>query len=142
MRRPLLLCELPQGDPGPLSHSLSQRGRDKEGDLFCFVTLSLLSSNLERETAFLIKGATGMEVQFEPDVQAKLEQMARESGRAAAELVKDAVAGYVHEVAGTSQILNSRYDDIKSGKVKLVSGDDVFARLREKSEAHRAKPGS
>jgi predicted DNA-binding protein len=83
-----------------------------------------------------------MEVQFEPDVQAKLEQMARESGRAAAELVKDAVAGYVDEVAGTSQMLNSRYDDIKSGKVKLVSGEDVFARLREKSEAHRAKQGS
>jgi hypothetical protein len=83
-----------------------------------------------------------MEVQFEPDVQAKLEQMARDSGRAAAELVKDAVAGYVDEVAGTSQILNSRYDDIKNGKVELVPGDEVFARLREKSEAHRAKPGS
>jgi predicted DNA-binding protein len=82
-----------------------------------------------------------MEVQFEPDVQAKLERMALESGRAAAELVNEAVAGYVDEVAGTSLMLNSRYDDIKTGKAKLVSGEDVFTRLREKSEA-RTKPGS
>jgi hypothetical protein len=34
-----------------------------------------------------------MEVQFEPAVQAKLEQIARESGRTAVDLVQDAVAG-------------------------------------------------
>jgi len=83
-----------------------------------------------------------MEVQFEPDVQAKLERMARESGRAAVELVQDAVAGYVDELAGTRIMLDSRYDDLKSGRVKLIPGDEVFARLREKSEARRAKPGS
>lgn len=83
-----------------------------------------------------------MEVQFEPNVQAKLERMARESGRAAVELVQDAVAGYVDELASTREMLNSRYDDIKSGKVKLIPGDEVLARLREKSEARRASPGS
>ena len=83
-----------------------------------------------------------MEVQFEPNVQAKLEQLARESGRAAVELVKDAVAEYVDDLAGTREMLDGRYDDIKSGKVKLLSGDMVFARLREKSDARRATPGS
>ncbi len=42
-----------------------------------------------------------MEVQFERNVQAKLEQMARESGRAAVELVQDAVPGYVDELAAS-----------------------------------------
>lgn len=83
-----------------------------------------------------------MEVQFEPDVQAKLDQMARESGRAAAELVRDVVAGYFDELAGTREMLNSRYDDMQSGSVKLIPGNEVFARLREKSEALRAKSGS
>jgi len=78
-----------------------------------------------------------MEVQFEPDVQAKLEQMARESGRSAAELVRDAVAGYVDELAGTHGMLNSRYDDIKNGKVKLIDGEDAFARLHERIDARR-----
>jgi len=83
-----------------------------------------------------------MEVQFEPALQAKLEQIARESGRAAADLVHDAVAGYVDELAETRQMLDSRYDDIKSGKVKLIPGDEVEAHFREKSAARRLQPGS
>jgi len=80
-----------------------------------------------------------MEVQFEPSLQAKLEQIARESGRAAADVVHDAVAGYVDELAEMGRMLDSRYDDIKSGRVKLIPGDEVFAKLRAKSEARRAK---
>lgn len=78
-----------------------------------------------------------MEVQFEPDVQAKLDQLALESGRSAAEFVKDAVTGYVDELAGTRALLNSRYDDIKSGKVKLIDGEEAFARLHERIDARR-----
>lgn len=80
-----------------------------------------------------------MEVQFEPALQAKLDQIARESGRAAAELVQDAVAGYVDELAETRQMLDSRYDDIKSGKVKLIPGDEAFTRLMAKTEAERQR---
>lgn len=80
-----------------------------------------------------------MEVQFEPDVQAKLEQIARESGRAPEDLVQDAVAGYVDELAETRRMVDSRYDDIKSGRVKLVPGEEVFARLRGRSEARRSQ---
>ena len=78
-----------------------------------------------------------MEVQFEPDVQAKLDQLARESGRSAAEFVKDAVAGCVDELADTREMLNSRYDDIENGKVKLIPGDEIEAFFREKSAAAR-----
>ena len=84
-----------------------------------------------------------MEVQFEPAVQAKLDQIARESGRAAADLVQDAVAGYVDGLSETRQMLDSRYDDVKSGKVKLIPGDEVEAYFREKSAAaRRSQPGS
>ncbi len=71
-------------------------------------------------------------MQFEPEVQAKLEQMARESGRDAVELVRDAVAGYSDEGAGLREMLDSRYDDIKSGKVKLIDGERAFAQLHER----------
>ena len=74
-----------------------------------------------------------MEVQWEPALQANLDQITHESGRAAADLVHDAVAGYVDELAETRRILDSRYDDIKSGKVKLIPGDEVASVLREKS---------
>jgi len=76
-----------------------------------------------------------MEVHFKPDVQAKLEQMARDSGRPADELVQDAVAGLCDDLAGTREMLDSRYDDIKSGRVKLIPGEEAFARLRERIDA-------
>jgi predicted transcriptional regulator len=78
-----------------------------------------------------------MEVQLTPDMQAKLDQLATETGRAKDEFVLDAMAGYFDELVQVRDMLDSRYDDIKSGKVKLIPGDEVTARLREKSAAHR-----
>ena len=78
-----------------------------------------------------------MEVQFEPAVQATLDRIARESGRAAVDLVQDAVSGYVRELAETREMLDSRYDDIKSGNVKLIAGEEAFARLHERLDARR-----
>ena len=83
-----------------------------------------------------------MEVEFEPALQAKLEQIARESGRAATDLVQDAVAGYVDELAEMRQMLDSRYDDIRSGKVKMIPGDEVEAYFREKSAVARRSQSS
>ena len=80
-----------------------------------------------------------MEVHFRPDVQAKLEQMARETGLPSEELVEDAVVGLFDELAYVRQTLDRRYDDLESGKVKPISGEEVFARLRAKSAARRAE---
>ena len=81
-----------------------------------------------------------MEVQFTPELEQKLNTLAALSGRPADDVVRDAVAGMVEDLAGTGEMLEHRYDEIKSGKVNLVSGDEVFARLRAKSEAFRQKP--
>ena len=79
-----------------------------------------------------------MEVHVKPEVQAKLDQMVRESGRPSDELVEDALIGYFDELEYTREMLDSRYDDLESGKVKLIGGDEVRARLRAKSAARRA----
>jgi hypothetical protein len=78
-----------------------------------------------------------MEVHFTPEVQAKLERWTNETGRPADELLEDALAGYFDELASTREMLNSRYDDLKSGRVKPVSGAEVRARLKAKSDAWR-----
>jgi len=86
-----------------------------------------------------------MEVQFSPDVEKKLNDLAAQSGRGtAAALVQDVVEGYFDELAQTREMLNSRYDDLKSGRVKAIPGDEVEAYFREKSAAaHQAQqPGS
>ena len=81
-----------------------------------------------------------MEVHFKPDVQAKLDQMARESGRPSEELVEDAVIGYFDELGQTREMLDRRFDDLESGRVKPIDGEEAFARLKAKTEAQRKAP--
>jgi predicted transcriptional regulator len=73
-----------------------------------------------------------MEVYFSPDVQAMLDRLVTETGRSAHEFVQDAMAGYVDELAEVRSTLDRRYDELKNGTVKPISGDEVFARLRAK----------
>jgi predicted transcriptional regulator len=78
-----------------------------------------------------------MEVHFKPDLQAKLDELATETGRPTAELLEDVVAGYFDELARTRDMLNRRYDDLKSGRVKPIDGEEAFARLKAKTDAQR-----
>ena len=80
-----------------------------------------------------------MEVHFTPDVQAELDRLVSETGRSAHEFVQDAMAGYVDELAEMRSTLDRRYDELKNGTVKPISGDEVFALLRAKSAARRAE---
>jgi predicted transcriptional regulator len=75
-----------------------------------------------------------------PDVQAKLDQMARESGRPSDELVEDAVVGYFDELAHTREMLDRRFDDLESGRVNPIDGEDAYRRLLEKTEVQRRRP--
>ena len=78
-----------------------------------------------------------MEVRLTPDLQAQLDKLAKETGRAHEELVKDAVVGYFAELAQTQEMLDRRYDEVKSGKVQPADGEEAFARLRAKSQERR-----
>lgn len=68
--------------------------------------------------------------------------MALQSGRPGSEILEDALLGYLDEVAQTRALIERRFDDLENCKVKLVPGDEVFARLRHKIEALRLKSGS
>jgi predicted transcriptional regulator len=80
-----------------------------------------------------------IEVHFAPDVQTKLDQMARDTGRPSDKLVETVVADFFEDLAFTRDMLDRCYDDLESGRVKPVPGDEVFARLRAKSAARRAE---
>lgn len=82
-----------------------------------------------------------MEVHFPAELERKLNELAAQSGRPADELVQDAVAGMFDDLAETRTMLDRRYDEIESGKVNLIPGDEVEAYFRDKREAAlRAKP--
>jgi hypothetical protein len=69
-----------------------------------------------------------------PDLLAKVDRWVTETGRAPDELLEDAMAGYFDELARTREMLNSRYDDLKSGKAKPIDGEEFFENLRQRED--------
>ena len=82
----------------------------------------------------LFRTVEEMEVHFAPDLQAKIDQLVSETGRTPDKLIADAMAGYVAELAETREMINSRYDDLKSGKVKPIDGEAFFESLRKRED--------
>ncbi len=74
---------------------------------------------------------------FSPETEKKLKELSLQSGRRTDDLVEDAMAGYVDEVLQAREMLDSRYDDLKSSRVKPISRDEVIAHFREKSDISR-----
>jgi hypothetical protein len=48
------------------------------------------------------------------------------------------MAGYLLELSQVREMLDGRYDDLKSGRVKPMDGEEGFAKLRQKSKPRRA----
>ncbi|MGO8789464.1 MAG: hypothetical protein ACLQVL_19040 [Terriglobia bacterium] len=76
-----------------------------------------------------------MEVHFTSETEKKLKDLSAQSGRGTDDLIEDAMAGYVAELAQTREMLNSRYDDLKSGRVKPLDGEEFFESLRRREDA-------
>ena len=75
----------------------------------------------------------GVEVHLNnPDLQAKIDRWVAETGREPEELAEDAFAGYFDELAQAREMLDGRYDDLKSGRVKPISRDEIVAHFRKR----------
>jgi hypothetical protein len=81
-----------------------------------------------------------MEVHLSPDLEKQLADLAAKSGRGADELAQDVIAGYLGELSEVRGMLDSRYDDLKSGRAKLIPGEEIEAYFAEKSAAARHTP--
>lgn len=79
-----------------------------------------------------------MEVRLKPETESQLQELAARTGRPADDLVEDAMAGYLEELASTRGMLDSRYDDVKSGRVKPLDGEAALVNLERKSKTHRS----
>ncbi len=79
-----------------------------------------------------------MEVHLRPETESRIQELAAKTGRAPDDLVEDAMSGYLQELAQTREMLDGRCDDLESGRVKPVEGEEAFAALRRKSHERRA----
>jgi predicted transcriptional regulator len=75
-----------------------------------------------------------MEVHLRPETESRLHELAAKTGRAPEEFVEDAMAGYLQELAEVREMLDRRYDDIKSGRVKPIDGEAFFESLRKRED--------
>jgi predicted transcriptional regulator len=78
-----------------------------------------------------------MVVHLKPETESRLQELAATTGRAPEELIEDAMAGYLAELSEVRSMLDGRYDDIKSGRVAPIDGEEGFARLRQMSQDRR-----
>ena len=80
---------------------------------------------------------TAMVVHLKPETESRLKELAATTGRAPDDLVEDAMAGYLAELVQVHKMLDGRYDEIKSGRVEPIDGEEAFDRLRRKSQDRR-----
>jgi predicted DNA-binding protein len=80
-----------------------------------------------------------MELHFKPETESRLAELASKSGRAANDLVEDALAAYLAEVGEVREMLDGRYDEITSGRVKPIDGEAFFESLRGRENDLLAK---
>lgn len=78
-----------------------------------------------------------MEVHLRPETESRIQELAAKTGRAPADLVEDAMAGYLQELAQIREMIDTRYDDLKNGRANAVDGEEAFAALRRKSKSQR-----
>lgn len=78
-----------------------------------------------------------MVVRLKPETESRLQELASKTGRAPDELVEEAMAGYLAELAHVRKTLDDRYDELKSGSVQPVDGEKAFERLRRNRKARR-----
>jgi predicted transcriptional regulator len=80
-----------------------------------------------------------MDVHFHPETESRLQELAQKTGRAPNDLIEDAMAGYLQELGEVRELLDSRYDDLKAGRVQPVDGEKAFADLRRESQSDQRR---
>jgi predicted transcriptional regulator len=70
-----------------------------------------------------------MVVRLKPETESRLHELAATTGRAPDELLEDAMSGYLAELTQLRDTLDGRCDEIKSGRVRPVDGEEAFNKL-------------
>jgi hypothetical protein len=56
--------------------------------------------------------------------------------------VEDAMVGYFDELSQVREMLDRRYDEMESGQVESIDGEEAYRRLMEKTQARRQPPSA
>jgi predicted transcriptional regulator len=79
-----------------------------------------------------------MDIHVSPALVEKLSGLAAATGRTPDQIVEDALTAYLEELAAARDTLDSRYDELKTGRVEPIDAEAAWSRLRRKSERRRS----
>jgi hypothetical protein len=81
-----------------------------------------------------------MSLEIKPNQEAKIAALAAKTGRDKEEILDEVIDSYFDELAAVRELLDRRYDQFKTGRVKaLTSGElreNLERRKRESSQRH------
>ena len=75
-----------------------------------------------------------MEVHFTAETEKKIKDLAAISGQATDNIVEDAAVAYIQKLDQLRQTLDSRYDDLESGRIKPIDGEEFFESLLKREQ--------
>ena len=129
-----------QGNSTPLHH-LAMEGEGEELRWYQ-IAIGLRQIDTLRQAARVVAAPSrepytdGMEVPLAPDTARRPEDLAATSGPAAGDIVEDALAGCLEDLASVRQTLDGRHDDLESGRVKPCAREEARVRSSGRS-THR-----
>jgi predicted DNA-binding protein len=80
-----------------------------------------------------------MKVRLKPETEIRLKEFASRSGRSIDDLLEDAVAGHLAELSEFREMVERRYDDVRSGRVKPINGEKFFENLRHRGSNSKGR---
>ena len=78
-----------------------------------------------------------MELNLQPELATKLEQLSAETGRPPGEFVEEALTGYFTELEQVRTMLDRRYDEMISGQIEPIDGEEAVRLIKERAAARR-----
>ncbi len=76
-----------------------------------------------------------MEIQLPAKDQARLADLARKTGRAEIEIVREVIGTYLDGVEETREMLGRRLDDVEGGRVKPLTSEHLRGNLERRKKA-------
>jgi predicted transcriptional regulator len=74
-----------------------------------------------------------MVVRPSPETESRLQELAATTGRAPEEIVEDTMTGYLAEFVQARDKLDRRYDEMKTGQIQPIGGEEAFHQLGQKT---------
>jgi predicted DNA-binding protein len=81
-----------------------------------------------------------MILEFKPNQEAKIAALAAKTGRNKSEILEEVIDSYFDELADVRQMLDQRYDQFKTGRLKELTPEEVREDIERRKREFLQQP--